>query len=534
MENDNLLDKSKTFANFGLDDFLSHQINRLGYKNPTLIQSQFIPIALEGKDIITEARTGTGKTLAYVIPILQNLLTTKSEGNYVRALILNPSRELCVQVKNVVDQLLKGFYGISIINVASDTSMISQKGKTRGLPDIVTATPSSLLTYLKRTGTNLSTLDMVVYDEVDLMIAYGYEKDITQISKTLPETCKKWLLSATINDDVETIKKLTIRNAVKIRLEDEGEKGNITEYSIFCEQKDKILNLYIILRLNMIRGKVLIFVNSIQQAFFVKIFLDRFSIPSVVLNSDFPRDIRTDIINQFNNKQFKILIATDEVTIEKVIEEKAKDLDAEEGKENFSVARGIDFVDVATVMNFDCPVSDVSYTHRIGRTARGIKKGTAITFVDKSELEQFSEIKTKHTLKTYVVDPVILNSFKTRVYDAQNTITKNTCKLARIRDFKEEKMNLETLKNSVGSGVSHTTQLAAAQNHLRDIPDYLLPKNVRERLGRIVKDKSEYEFYKTKNVPKWKNERNPIRKRRNATKPRKDDRRGVIAKLTGK
>ncbi|KAL7719917.1 RNA helicase [Entamoeba marina] len=461
MNTNHVLDTNVSFNEMDLDDFITHQLYKQKFIHPTLIQSQFIPIALQGKDIITKAKTGSGKTLAYAIPILHNLLTTQQNSHIIRALILTPSRELCFQCKNVFDSLLKGYYGISVLNVASDTSLTSQKGKVRGNPDILIATPATLLSYIKKTGAKLDNVDVIVFDEVDLMIAYGYESDCRELIKLLPNNSKKWMLSATVNDDVGILKNLIMKNAVKISMEDD-EIASIDEYVITCtERSDKLLNLYVLLKLGMVRGKVLIFVNSIERSFYVKLFLDLFSISSVVLNSDLPRDIRTHVIEQFNNNEFNILIATDEVTIEKVLEEKKANLMELDSKENYSVSRGIDFQNVSCVINFDCPPTVISYIHRIGRTGRGLKSGTSITISTKEDINIIKQIKEERDLKEYKIDEPILGSFKTRVYDIQQKVTKNACKEARVKDYRREMGNEQKLTKSLGSiKFRHTAALS--------------------------------------------------------------------------
>ncbi|EDR27618.1 ATP-dependent RNA helicase dbp9, putative [Entamoeba dispar SAW760] len=544
-----VVEQEKTFNEFELDDFLTHQLKKNNFVKPTIIQSQFIPFALEGKDIICQARTGSGKTLAYVIPILNNLLVSQEEQRRIRVVILNPSRELCYQCKNVIDQLLKGYFGISVLNVANENGVISQKGKMKSIPDIITATPATLLQYLKKTGNNLDGVEISVYDEVDLMIAYGYENDIKELNKKIPKESVKWLLSATINDDIETLKHLMLKSAVKIRIEEE-EQVSVEEYIINCERKeDKALNLYVLLKLNMIHGKVLIFVNSIQKCFYVKLFLDLFSIPSVVLNSDLPREIRMNIIEQFNNKEFNILIATDETTIQKVIpkklqEVKDKNIMEEDGdhshiisegdsaQENYSVSRGIDFQDVACVINFDCPISIVSYTHRIGRTGRASKKGTAITFVLNEDKDYITSIKKDHEIKDFIIEPSVVGAFKTRVYDMQRNVTKNACNDARIKDYKKEVGNVEELKKSVGKlNIKHTAALVDQRaQHLKDIPDYLLPDNVVQRLKGVLDRTNEYEAKETKRNPKSKSS-----KKRRESKPRKSsNKKGFVKRMTSK
>lgn len=543
-----VLDIKSSFDDFGLNDFLLHTLKKQGYQHPTIIQSQFIPFALEGKDIICQSRTGSGKTLAYVIPILHDLFVTQLPMQCIRVVLLNPSRELCYQCKVVIEQLIKGHPNISLLNVAEENSLV-HKGKLKNIPDIVVATPATLLQYLKRTGNVLDNVDCLVLDEVDMMIAYGYENDIKELTKKIPQESKKWLLSATISNEVEMLKQLMMKSAVKIQIEDENKTAVIEELVIQCERKeDKALNLYVMLKMGMIHGKVLIFVNSIQRCFFVKLFLDLFGMASVVLNSDLPRDIRNNIIEQFNNNDFNILIATDESTIQqvqpkKLIEMKEQQTMESEMKmenedtttENYSVARGIDFQDVSCVINFDCPVTLVSYIHRIGRTGRGLKQGTAITFVCKEDQEYMKQIKNDHEVKDFVIDKTVVGAFKTRVYDVQKSVTKNACNEARLKEYKREVGNDEELKKSVGKlHVKHTRSLIDTKNqrHLRDVPDYLIPQHLAQKLKGSLMRQNEYETVKIKSGRTDDRKKTNKKKNRNEKKPKKENKGGFVKRMS--
>jgi len=454
----------------GLDVRLRKAISRLGYTQPTLVQSRCLPLAISsGKDLLVRARTGSGKTLAYTLPMLQKILTKMknqhsfaakkgiTEIGFVQALILVPTRELCSQVSKVIQSLI--YYCEEEISMATLTasstnklnaasSVEKEEAMLRDKPNILVSTPASLLTHLHHGGVLKDSLrlsiETVVIDEADLILSFGYANDVTDIIKFLPNIFQGFLMSATLSPDIESLKKLILHSPVTIRLEEEEEKdalthsnvgmtsmkqGLLTQFYLSLPKKDKPLVLYVFLKLGLLKGKGLFFVNTTDGGYRLKLFLEQFHIHSAVLNAELPLNSRLHIIEQFNVGNFDYLIATDESTDGDNIKRSKKCMHREEEKNqpdeddelkiyddneandasdsnpvdtkkrkrslygkkkdlDYGVSRGLDFRGVSFVVNFDFPVSTSSYTHRIGRTARGGANGVALSLLDSESLDQ--------------------------------------------------------------------------------------------------------------------------------------------------
>ncbi|EGG22691.1 putative RNA helicase [Cavenderia fasciculata] len=319
---ESLIDGETTFESMCLDMRIIKAVKKIGYEHPTLIQAKSIPLSLQGKDILAKARTGSGKTAAYTIPIVQKILMAKqntkipsSKGAGVKAVILVPTKELCEQVQQNLLQIC--FYCTHLINVVhlgSEQSVDEQRGMLRDVPDIIISTPTRLVNHLKNQNIKLDmSLEMLVIDEADLVLSYGYQEDIQTIKSFLPKVCQGFLMSATLTPQVDELKKLILHTPAILRLEeDQSEKTNLTEYSIKTVSFDRYLLIFTLLRLKLMQGKILFFVNDTFQCYKLKLFLEQFHIRAAVLNSELPINSRHHIILQFNKGIYDYLIATDE------------------------------------------------------------------------------------------------------------------------------------------------------------------------------------------------------------------------------
>ncbi|KAM9968194.1 hypothetical protein ACTFIW_002630 [Dictyostelium discoideum] len=312
-----LIDLECTFESMGLDNRILRALKKMGFQNPSLVQSKSIPLSLQGKDILAKARTGSGKTAAYSIPIIQKVLMAKEKSNIkgVKAVVLVPTRELCEQVKNHFNQV--SYYCqqlVSVVQLGNDKTLDEQKGLLRDIPDVIVSTPTRLVQHLENKTIQLqSTLDILVIDEADLVLNYGHQNDINIIKSFLPKVCQCFLMSATLTKEVEELKKLVLHTPAVLKLEeDKAIQTNLSEYSIKCAEVDKFLLVFSLLRLRLMQGKILFFVNDTNNCYKLKLFFERFHIKCAVLNSELPINSRHDIILQFNKGLFDYLIATDE------------------------------------------------------------------------------------------------------------------------------------------------------------------------------------------------------------------------------
>mmetsp|Transcript_46515 Transcript_46515/g.108436 ORF Transcript_46515/g.108436 Transcript_46515/m.108436 type:complete len:709 (-) Transcript_46515:47-2173(-) len=314
-----LLDDTTSWTEFGqrhLDRRISKALtSTLGQERPTLVQSRGIPVALEGRDLLCRARTGSGKTLCYGVPMVQRLLVDTEANKCVsslRGLVLVPSKELIVQVHEVMSSLLS--FAFDVLSV--EFLLSGQKYMKTELPTMLVTTPSSLLALLKeRKGTMqplAETLKVLVVDEADLMFSFGYEDDMKDICAYMPATYQAMLFSATLSDEVEKLKGLMLHKPAILKLEEPRVTGKLSQFYFRCHNDDKFLVLYSLLKLQLVQGKILMFVRTVENAYKLRIFLEHMSVNSMVLNAEMPHASRQNVIQSFNQNLCELLIATDE------------------------------------------------------------------------------------------------------------------------------------------------------------------------------------------------------------------------------
>lgn len=496
-----------SFAKFELDNRIEQAIAQLGYTEPTPIQETSIPLALkEKKDIVAKARTGSGKTAAYLIPILQNMLTTARPGN--RCLIVVPSRELADQVVRVLSGLT--MFCSRQISYANVAQQVADKVKATLLadsPSIIVATPSSARAQIEAGHIDTEGIEFVVFDEADLLVSYGYEEDLEVLKNRLPEHAQSWLMSATLGDDVENLKKWFCRMPVTLKLQDTSSQDQLLQYYVKTGELDKFLLAYVIFKLNLIKGKTIIFVNDTDRCYRLKLFFEQFGIKSCVLNSELPVASRLHIVQEFNRNVYNLLIATDE-SHESDADQEANTTQQAAKDGDYGVSRGVDFKNVACVVNFDLPTSSKAYTHRIGRTARANRAGMALSFVvpreefgkhkvattptsrrDEKILDRIMRAQTKmgNQVSPYQFDMKQVESFRYRMEDAFRAVTRVAVREARVKEIKNEILASDKLQRHFEenpddlAALRHDKELhpARVQTQLKRVPDYLLPASAR-------------------------------------------------------
>ncbi|XP_043601284.1 probable ATP-dependent RNA helicase DDX56 isoform X2 [Bombus pyrosoma] len=496
--------KPKYFHELELDDRILKAISKLGWVEPTLIQEKAIPLMMEGKDILIRARTGSGKTAAFTIPLIQKILLNKrmQKKQEIKGLIVAPSKELCKQIHDVIICLtVKCSREVKAIDVSPQLDLSAQKPLLAEKPDIVVGTPSRLLQHLKANNMKLKqSLETLIIDEADLVFSFGYEDEIKSLLNYLPIVYQAALASATLSEDVVTLKKLVLRSPAVLKLEEPplAPLSQLSHYSLAAEENDKAAILYALLKLHLVRGKTIIFVNTVDRCYKLKLFLEQFGIPTCVLNSELPAVSRCRAVTQFNSGTYDIIIASDEKSLEEPHIIKVKRGRRKKDKES-GVARGIDFQFVSNVINFDFPQDVNSYIHRAGRTARGKNQGTALSFVSIRErplLEQVeSELKhcyNRDTLfKTYQFKLEEVEGFRYRAKDAWKAVTRIAVREARLKEIKQEVLNCQKLKSYFEDNPKdlqslrqdkalHTVKL---QSHLKDVPDYIVPPTLKRLVG---------------------------------------------------
>lgn len=495
------------FHEMGLDDRLLKAVADLGWSQPTLIQEKAIPLALEGKDLLARARTGSGKTAAYAIPIIERILASKQSVREqdVRALILVPTKELGQQVQTMMRQLtMYCSRDVRVADISGKADVSTQRPVLMEKPDVVVGTPSRVLAHL--TAHNLvlhSSLEMLVVDEADLVFSFGFESDLKNLLCHLPKIYQSFLMSATFSEDVQALKELLLHNPVILKLQGSQlpDSSQLQQYTIKCEEEDKFLLIYTLLKLQLVQGKTLLFVGAVDRSYRLKLFLEQFAIPACVLNSELPVQSRCHIISQFNQGFYDIIIATDEQSLVEPAasssgkaKKKSKEKGAKATDKEYGVSRGVDFQNVSNVINFDFPPSVESYIHRVGRTARANNPGTALSFIAHTELSALAEVeealsgdKAESALKPYEFKMEEIEGFRYRCRDAMRAVTKQAVKEARLKEIKQELLNSEKLKTYFEDNprdlqlLRHDKDLhpAVIKPHMKNVPDYLIPETLR-------------------------------------------------------
>ncbi len=486
--------KVTEFCDMGLDDRLLKAIAKLGWSSPTPIQEKGIQLALEGKDILARARTGSGKTAAYAIPVIQKILTSKqlSREQCVRAVIVTPTKELCNQAaRNIAELCCSCSREVRCIDVSAQMPLDAQKPLLLDQPDIVVGTPSRILAHCNAGNLQLkSSLELFVIDEGDLLFSFGYEDDAKALLNHLPKIYQAFLMSATLTDEVKTLKRLVLHNPVTLKLEEpKSPAGNLlTQYHIKCEEEDKFVLLYSLLKLQLVHGKSIVFVNSIDRSYRLKLFLEQFGISSCVLNSELPVSSRVHIVNQFNEGLYDIIIAADELVLQEPEARPRKRKKVAKDKE-CGISRGIDFQYVSNVINFDFPRNEDSYIHRVGRTARGDKHGTALSFVCIAEMDRLKKVEELqeqmgNPFKPFHFKMEEIEGFRYRAKDAMRAVTKVAVREARLKEIRSELLNSKKLKSYFEDNprdlqlLRHDKSLRTVktQEHMQNVPDYLVPR----------------------------------------------------------
>ncbi|ENN81219.1 hypothetical protein D910_12222 [Dendroctonus ponderosae] len=491
-------EKCVLFHEMELDDRILKAIEKLGWASPTLIQEKAIPLLLEGKDVLVRARTGSGKTAAFSIPVIQKILNLKKTSTQqdTKALVLAPSKELCQQIYRAIKDIsIKCSREVRCVDIAPQEDLNIQRPLLMEKPDIVVATPARCLQHMLAGNLNLKkSLEILVIDEADLVFSFGYETEIKQLLEKLPNIYQAILSSATLSEDVKSLKKIVLHNPVILKLEepDLAPASQLTHYNLKAEEMDKATILYALLKLHLIRGKTIVFVNTVDKCYKLKLYLEQFAIRTCVLNSELPSAIRCHSVNQFNQGVYDIIVASDEKSLEQPSNEGAPDLVGHKKPSRFQrnkdknsgVSRGIDFQCVSNVINFDFPLDVQSYIHRAGRTARGNHQGSVLSFVsikegpllDKVEkcLKQGEDISI---FRSYQFKLEEVEAFKYRAKDAWRAVTK----IASY--FEDNPTDLQVLRHDKAL---HTVKV---QQHLSDVPDYIVPPTLKNLAGLNKKTK---------------------------------------------
>ena len=359
-----------TFEDLGLGENVLAAVHQMGYTEATPVQEQAIPLVLAGHDVIAAAQTGTGKTAAFTLPVLDKLGHFE-KGHGPKALIVTPTRELAQQIDSVARTVAKktGHYVLTVVGGVSYNPQIN--GLRRGI-DVLVATPGRLLDLYDRMVLDLNDIEVLVLDEADRMLDMGFAEDILSIVKQMPEQRQTILFSATMPPKIAELARTVMHNPVEVEIAVSKPAENIKQSLYICHESDKAIILKKIFK-EQPPQRVILFCSSKQKVKELAIVLKRSGLNARAMHSDLAQAERDEVMNLFRAHKVDLLVATD------------------------IVARGIDIDDITMVINYDAPHDAEDYVHRIGRTARAGREGSAITLIGEKDLYALSNIE--RTLK---------------------------------------------------------------------------------------------------------------------------------------
>lgn len=359
------------FDELYLSDNILDALDDMRFEECTPIQERCIPEILDGHDVLGVAQTGTGKTAAYLLPILSLLDDGVCPRDAINCVVMSPTRELAQQI----DQAMQGFayYLDDVSSVAvyggNDGNRYDQE--TRGLQlgaDVIIATPGRFISHLNMGHADLSRVSFFVLDEADRMLDMGFSDDILLIAKHLPPTCQTVMFSATMPPKIEQLAKTLLKDPVEVKLAVSKPADKIIQTAYICHESQKLGIMRHLFRQNELK-RVIVFAGSKLKVREINRSLLHMHINCGEMHSDLDQSQRDDIMYKFKTGQIDVLVATD------------------------IVARGIDIDDIAIVINYDVPHDSEDYVHRIGRTARADRDGRAITLVRGREIGDFMQIE---------------------------------------------------------------------------------------------------------------------------------------------
>eukprot|EP00124_Ichthyophonus_hoferi_P000625 Ihof_evm18s24 gene=Ihof_evmTU18s24 len=365
-----------TFKALGLVDALCEACAALGYISPSNIQRESIPVALSGRDVIALAETGSGKTAAFALPILQSLLDNPSP---IYALVLTPTRELAFQIGEQFDALGASI-GARTCVVVGGVDMMQQSIALSKKPHIIVATPGRIVDHLENTkGFHMRTLKYLVMDEADRMLTMDFEEEVDKILKVIPRERHTFLFSATMTDKVKKLQRASLNNPIKVEVSKKFQTvAKLQQHYMFIPSKYK--DVYLAWLLNENAGNsVIIFVSTCNNAQRTAVMLNNLGFNTIPLHGQLGQAKRLGALHKFKAKSKSVLIATD------------------------VASRGLDIPHVDLVINFDIPTHSKDYIHRVGRTARAGRAGKSITFVTQYDVELFQRIEqlTEKKMEVY-------------------------------------------------------------------------------------------------------------------------------------
>lgn len=359
------------FYDLDLNDLVLDALDDMNFTDTTPIQEHAIPPILEGRDMMGVAQTGTGKTAAYLLPVLSKLADGGYPKDAINCVIMSPTRELAQQIDSAMQGFAYYLDDVSSVAVYGGNDGIRYEQEKRAMQsgaDVVIATPGRLISHLSLGNIDLSRVSFFILDEADRMLDMGFCDDILLIAKALPENHQTIMFSATMPGDILSLAHTILRNPVEVKLAVSKPADNIRQSAFICYEPQKLLVVKRMFEQEP-PHRVIIFVGSKKKTKELAISIIRAGYNARAMHSDLSQAERDDVMYQFRSGKIDIMVATD------------------------IVARGIDIDDIALVINFDVPRDEEDYVHRIGRTARAGRGGKAVTLVNDKDMLYFRQIE---------------------------------------------------------------------------------------------------------------------------------------------
>jgi ATP-dependent RNA helicase RhlE len=405
------------FQDYKISDRIKLNLDMLGFKKPTDIQFKAIPSIMNGEDVLAIAQTGTGKTAAFAIPILNALeheinYGTPKEG--IKCVVMVPTRELAIQIAEVFYKIGKGTK-VQTLCLYGGVEQDRQVDRLVYGVDILIATPGRMFDLIYQKHLKITGVQILVLDEADKMLDLGFIKDIQDVKKFLPKRHQTLFFSATINEQIKDIAYSLVRNPIRIQISPKDPVSkNIKHSMAFVEMDDKRFFLERIITENA-ASKILVFVRTKVRAERVKAAMERVNIIADTIHGDKEQDARSSVMEKFRSGEINILIATD------------------------ISARGIDIANVDYVVNYDLPEIPENYVHRVGRTGRGMQKGIAVSFCSTEEKPLLAAIEKFTGTKISILDIDKSEYHKTIDFSMDTTSSDLKALLQEVEDFENRK-----------------------------------------------------------------------------------------------
>ncbi len=371
------------FKDYSIHSSIKNQLEILGFKKPTDIQFKAIKHILDGEDVMAVAPTGTGKTAAFIIPMLHRLITKKPKTkNGVRSLVLVPTRELAAQITDAA-KALAAQTALKIVGIYGGVEQDKQIADLKKVTDILIGTPGRIFDLQAQGFIHLEDLEILVLDEADLMLDLGFNKDVKDLVKRIPKNRQTLFFTATISKKIKSLAYDIVRDAIRIQISPKNPVSkNVTHAVMFCEMDDKRFFLENLIKENE-ELKFIVFVRTKVRAERVVAAMQRVDVKSEALHGGKEQTDRFSILDRFRSGENKVLVTTD------------------------VACRGIDIPNMDFVVNYDLPDNPENYVHRCGRTGRGTNKGQALSFCAPDEEKLLNDIEeyTGEEVNRYELTP---------------------------------------------------------------------------------------------------------------------------------